>query len=279
PGDPGSGKPDADSKAGPRPEPRDPASIVDGLFDVVRGVTKAGDQMGQQMLKLSPAEERQWGKTLHEQLVSEVKIIRKPALTRRIERLAAPLLSARRRHSIDYTFTVIDSKADDINAFSTVGGYIYLHSALIDFVKNDQELQFVLGHEIGHVDLGHCTQQLTYTARTAEVATPDAAHVVGILHALVSRPFSKDDEFAADAYGFKAVIAAGQTREQALEFPRRMGQWMIDHGFEEPTEEQPERTVASVFISRAQDHFHSHPPMAERLRRLEAINVGPHEKK
>ncbi|HEX4146623.1 MAG TPA: M48 family metalloprotease [Pirellulales bacterium] len=269
---------DGDSKPAPRSKSRNPADIVDGLFDVVRGATKAGDQIGQQMFKLSPAEERQWGQAFHDQILSEKKIIRKPALTKRIERIAAPLLSARRRRAIEYTFTVIDSKIDSINAFSTVGGFIYLHSALIDFAQNDQELQFVIGHEIGHVDLGHCAQQLTYTARASELGTPVAGQVVGVLHQIITMPYSKDDEFAADAYGFKAVIAAGQTREQALSFPRRFGKWLIEHGLEEPGDEQAEKTVASVLATRAQDHFQSHPPMDQRIRRLEAIDVGEHAK-
>ncbi|HEX3655734.1 MAG TPA: M48 family metalloprotease [Pirellulales bacterium] len=274
-----SGQTGDDSKEAPRAAAGNPANIIDGLFDVVRGATKAGDQVGQQMFKLSPAEERQWGQAFHDQILSENKIIRKPALTKRIERIAAPLLSARRRHAIDYTFTVIDSKIDSINAFSTVGGFIYLHSALIDFAQNDQELQFVIGHEIGHVDLGHCAQQLTYTARASELGTPVAGHVVGVLHQIITMPYSKDDEFAADAYGFKAVIAAGQTREQALSFPRRFGKWLIEHGLEEPTDEPAEKTVASVLATRAQDHFQSHPPMDQRIRRLEAIDVGAHARK
>jgi Zn-dependent protease with chaperone function len=75
------------------------------------------------------------------------------------------------------------------------------------------------------------------------------------------------------------VIAAGQTREQALAFPRRFGQWLIERGLEEPTDEQADKSVVTVVANRAQDHFRTHPPMDERIRHLEAIDVGAHAKK
>jgi Zn-dependent protease with chaperone function len=248
---------------------RGPNDLIGGLLNLSRGATKAGDQFGQRLFGLSADEESEWGQRLHEQIIDENEVVKNRALAKRIARIAAPLLSARQRREIDYTFTVIKSEDEDINAFSILGGYIYLHTALIDFVKNDQELQTVLAHEIGHVDLGHCTQHLTYSVRASQLASPAAGDMVGILHGIISRPYTKDQEFEADAYGFRAVIAAGQTRQQALAFPRRMGQYLKDHEMDEPADAKDEQTLAG----RINRHFQTHPPLDERISRMEAIDV------
>ena len=48
-----------------------------------------------------------------------------------------------------YTFTVIQD--DNINAFATFGGNIFINTGLINRTRNVSELAGVLGHEIGHV--------------------------------------------------------------------------------------------------------------------------------
>ena len=61
----------------------------------------------------------------------------------------------RSRKELDYTFTILDSEA--VNAFSHPGGYIYVTRGLMDWIGEDENyvLQFVLAHEIYHVDQRH----------------------------------------------------------------------------------------------------------------------------
>ena len=65
-----------------------------------------------------------------------------------------------------------------------MGGYIYVHKGLLDLTATDAELQFVLAHEIAHVDLNHCTRQLTYEARIGELTEGIGSDLVqaGVLH-------------------------------------------------------------------------------------------------
>ncbi|HIA01310.1 MAG TPA: hypothetical protein EYN66_05285 [Myxococcales bacterium] len=39
---------------------------------------------------------------------------------------------------------------DDVNAFAAPGGRIYLTRGLLRKVKNENELAFIVGHELGH---------------------------------------------------------------------------------------------------------------------------------
>jgi len=193
-------------------------------------------------------------------------------LYQRIARLVEPILARRERPEINYMFTVLQTDRDDLNAFSLPGGYVYVHSALIDFVQNDQELQFVLAHEIAHVDLEHCNRKLTYAARASDLTAPAIGGFVGVLHNIMSRPYAKTEEFDADAYALRAVVAAGQTRAQALSFPKRLGDHMkrkdVSH-----TRSPRETSVFSDVFARAEDHFSTHPPMDERIARLEAVEI------
>ncbi|TLY98098.1 MAG: hypothetical protein E6K38_02380 [Gammaproteobacteria bacterium] len=48
----------------------------------------------------------------------------------------------------DFKFFVLDD--DEINAFTTGGGYVYVHRGLLTYLNSEAELAAVLGHEIGH---------------------------------------------------------------------------------------------------------------------------------
>lgn len=267
----GSGDDDDRARLDPRViiDPRDP---VGSVLDLTRRATKSSDDYGQSLMKLTPTEETAWGKKLHAEVVVESKVVHDSAVNKRIARLVEPILARRERPEINYTFTVLQTDRDDLNAFSLPGGYVYVHSALIDFVQNDQELQFVLAHEIAHVDLEHCNRKLTYAARASDLTAPAIGGFVGVLHNIMSRPYAKTEEFDADAYALRAVVAAGQTRAQALSFPKRLGDHMkrkdVSH-----TRSPRETSVFSDVFARAEDHFSTHPPMDERIARLEAVEI------
>ena len=58
-----------------------------------------------------------------------------------------PLLEPDDRR-LDYTAVVSDAPV--VNALALPGGKIVVYSALVDVMEDDQELAFVLGHELGH---------------------------------------------------------------------------------------------------------------------------------
>ena len=78
----------------------------------------------------------------------------------RVHAAAKPLLARVSKKTIRYTFTILDTEA--VNAFSHPGGYVYLSRGLFSFVGEDENvvLQFILAHEIAHVDLRHMIQCL-----------------------------------------------------------------------------------------------------------------------
>jgi predicted Zn-dependent protease len=64
------------------------------------------------------------------------------------------------RGKFPYTVTILNDDKT-VNAFATPGGYIYVYTGLLKFIGNEATLAGILGHEIGHSELRHGTQQMT----------------------------------------------------------------------------------------------------------------------
>src|SRR5690606_37791799 len=64
------------------------------------------------------------------------------------------------RDEFDWEFHLIDDD-DTLNAFCAPGGYVWVYTGLIKYVDSEDTLAGVLGHEIGHADNRHTTEQLT----------------------------------------------------------------------------------------------------------------------
>lgn len=103
----------------------------------------------------------------------------------------------------EYKFHVIES--ENINAFATLGGNIFVHSALIEAVENPEELAAVLAHEIGHVEHRHVVNKIVTEIGLSLLFTTlsgqDPVLIGEILEATVSNSFSRSHEKEADMYG------------------------------------------------------------------------------
>ncbi|MEQ4617905.1 MAG: M48 family metalloprotease [Corticimicrobacter sp.] len=105
---------------------------------------------------------------------------------------------------------------DDVNAWAMANGCIRVYTGLMDKM-NDDELRGVIGHEMGHVELGHSKRamQTAYTlsaARDAVGASGSAAAVAlsssqlgDLTEALLNAQFSQSQETAADDYSFELL--------------------------------------------------------------------------
>ena len=81
-------------------------------------------------------------------------------------------------------FAVIDEK--DVNAFSLPGGYVYVNSGLLKFVRTDDELAGVLAHEITHA-AHHHIQSLSH-----EQSKMNTEMIAGLLAAIVAHVNTRD---------------------------------------------------------------------------------------
>lgn len=52
-----------------------------------------------------------------------------------------------------YQFILLDSK--EVNAFAVPGGFVFVTTGMLEFLKDEDELAAILGHEMGHMELRH----------------------------------------------------------------------------------------------------------------------------
>ncbi|MGB9095819.1 M48 family metallopeptidase [Erwinia sp.] len=100
----------------------------------------------------------------------------------------------------------------DVNAWAMANGCIRVYSGLMDLMT-DNEVEGVLGHEMGHVALGHSRRamQVAYSATAARTAIGSVGGIAGTLsqsqladlgEKLVNAQFSQKQESQADDYSF-----------------------------------------------------------------------------
>ncbi|MFA5203477.1 MAG: M48 family metalloprotease [Lentisphaeria bacterium] len=57
-----------------------------------------------------------------------------------------------------YRFIVVDTP--EINAFAAPGGFIVVTTGMLRFLRSEDELAVILGHEVGHVELQHAIRDV-----------------------------------------------------------------------------------------------------------------------
>jgi hypothetical protein len=255
------GKPDAKA-------PSNPNDLVGALFGAAREAAKAADDLGQKVVGMDTAQETRLGKQVAKDVLHDHKVYVNPRQLSRVQRIAAPMLEQRSRKDINYTFTLIDDP--EVNAFSHLGGYIYVYRGLLDFCADDNMLQYVLGHEIAHVDLKHCVRGLNYGAKVDEATGGAGGQVVELVYHLIALGYSEDQEFDSDAWSYKTMRKLGKTHDQSILFNRRFLDYLKSKG--KPTGKKPAPTsVPGAVLQEVDNHFQSHPSAEERLARLEKM--------
>jgi Zn-dependent protease with chaperone function len=261
-------KTEKDAESAPKTSPPNVGDMIGDLFGLGRDLAKSADVIGQDLLGLSQEEEQRVGRELHKLIRQVVPVLAAPSEVTRLEQLAQPILEQRKRRGINYRFLVLDTA--EVNAFTHAGGYVYVSQGLLDWVQTERELQFVLAHEIAHVDLAHVTKKVTYAARAAELTGDAGAFLTQLAYSLVATGYSKEEEFEADAWAYHAVLAAGGQRAEVLAAMSRLVEHVEEHASEPQMpkgDDLPGRLLWEI-----ENHLRTHPPPAERLQALEAIS-------
>ncbi|MHB8138618.1 MAG: M48 family metalloprotease [Smithellaceae bacterium] len=115
-----------------------------------------------------------------------------------------------------YHFLVLDS--DDINAFATPGGHVFITRGLIRCCRTEDELAAVIAHEIGHVQLQHGMNAIKKARRTealtvlvqegakslgsrevAQLTQAFGGVIADITNTMINNGYSRAYEFQADS--------------------------------------------------------------------------------
>jgi metalloprotease len=134
----------------------------------IKGVASAAKDAGS-ALTLSDDEVRGYASQMAKQSDSQATVA--PASNNYAKRLTALTASAQEDKGLRLNYKVYITK--EVNAFAMADGTIRMYSGLMDLLTDD-EIRYVIGHEIGHVAAGH-TKKRMQTALAASAAQKTAA--------------------------------------------------------------------------------------------------------
>jgi predicted Zn-dependent protease len=119
-----------------------------------------------------------------------------------------------------------------VNAFAVPGGFVFVDRGLLSFVKSEDELAFVLGHETTHVahrhavDLAQRDMELQFGAilltQLLFGGSLAAYQVAQIARGLIDAKYSRDKEFEADHFGVIYSQKAGFNPTASIAFFQRL---------------------------------------------------------
>jgi predicted Zn-dependent protease len=110
----------------------------------------------------------------------------------------------------DYSFTFFVVDDPNINAFALPGGYIGVHTGLLDATRNENELAGVLAHEVAHVTQRHIARAVHANQRQSILST---AIMLGAILAGAAGG-------SGDAMQGAIAVAQGTAVQQQINFTR-----------------------------------------------------------
>lgn len=113
------------------------------------------------------------------------------------------------KHNVEFPVEISFSCMDEPNAFALPGGRIILTVGLLDYVKSENGLMFVLGHEVGHIQhRDHIKQwgrHLSLAVLRGLLGFESNLSSLQALEVLVQRGFDRTQEAKADQNGLRLL--------------------------------------------------------------------------
>lgn len=176
---------------------------------------------------LSKNDEAQLGRAIMRQVRASGELVEDPQVTEYINEIGHRLAAqANTDGNHEFTFFVVDSPV--VNAFALPGGFIGVHTGLLEATRNEDELAGVLSHEVAHVTQRHIARSIHASQRQSILST---AIMLGAILAGVAGAsgdalqggiavaqgtaaqqqinFTRSNEYEADRVGISALAAAG----------------------------------------------------------------------
>jgi Zn-dependent protease with chaperone function len=145
---------------------------------------------------------------------------------------------------LPYQFTIHVRKAPVANALAMPGGHIIIFTELLDTVTSENELAFILAHEMGHYanrdHLRGVGRAFVFMTMSAFLFGPDSSVSKMLAHSLnlSELSFSRKQEYQADEFGLKTLNCAYGHASGATDFfekipkerdPGKFGHYFASH--------------------------------------------------
>jgi Zn-dependent protease with chaperone function len=192
------------------------------------------------------------------QIESHFKVVKDPAINERVTRIGMTIAAVTERPRLPWTFKVVE--LNDANAVALPGGFVYLTTGLLRFVRSDHELAAVIAHESTHAAHGHGLEMMrrsnvaTFVTILVAVFTRDPALINGsmVVAGGVLSGYSRDLEKEADLTGLDYLTRTSYAPVGMLT--------LLEH-----LQRREQLTGQSEFTA-----YGDHPSTAERVQYVEA---------
>ena len=158
-------------------------------------------------LAVSVETEMELGDMLANEILDNYTVIDSDTVNDAIYKIKDKLISSIGLTAYDYSFYVV--KEEQVNAFATLGGHIFIFSEMIELAEEPEELAAVLAHEIGHVEERHVVNKLVkeigVTVLFSILSGGDPVLISEIARATVSSAFDRSQESEADQFAMKTL--------------------------------------------------------------------------
>jgi len=140
----------------------------------------------------------------------------------RLQRVMSPLIK-NMNHPLQPNMVRVTLLEDpQINAANADGGEFYVTTGLLEKAGDDQ-LRGVMAHEVAHADLGHVAKIQTlgtgmnFGIFILDQIIPGSGYITPLVADLgVMRPFSRQEEYEADAHGVQILQRSGYNGKQVM---------------------------------------------------------------
>jgi len=203
---------------------------------------------------VTTAMEESIGSVVAGNVSTQYKISKDSQKIDRVNEIGRKVASVSDRRDLKYKFSVIED--EDLNAFTTPGGYIYINSGVLAKTSDD-ELACVIGHEIGHVAARHIAKKLQaqigydilMNIAASRAGPGDLQRAASVSFNLIMLGYSRQDESLSDRLGVKYAYKAGYDPYAMITFLEKL-----------KTAEK--KSLGPVFLR-------SHPYVSERIKMMQ----------
>lgn len=152
-----------------------------------------------------------------------------------------------------FAYRVYPIHESEPNAMALPGGVILVTTGLLEVLESEAELVAVLGHELGHIEQGHCLDAVRFSLLANKVGARTFGEIADFaLRLLMSHSFSKTQEGEADEYAYTLLVNSPyDPRGEGAAFASLL-RWV--------NRSEP-RTGAGRRANPIRDYFASHPPL------------------
>ena len=236
---------------------------------------------------LSTNDESRLGRMIMRDIRRSGQVVEDPLVTEYVNDIGSRIAAQTNDGDHEFTFFVVNDER--INAFALPGGYIGLHTGLLEATRSEDELAGVIAHEVAHVTQRHIARAIHANSRQSILSTAmmlgaiivaaaggssDAAQgAIAVAQGTAIQQqinFTRTNEYEADRIGITALADAGFDPYGMASFFEVLSRQTTTSPEMRAPEFLRTHPVTSARVAEARSRAREYPP----IRSDDSINYG-----